>query len=204
MPPPEKVDLYKEHREEYVTPRKPVLLKVGKATYLAIEGQGAPGGKEFTDRIGALYAMAYTMKMESKFCGGRDYAVPKLEALWWGPRKAHRLSDEPPETWRWKLLIRTPDFITEKKLRETAAKLVEKGKPELVREVRRESLDEGLCVQALHVGPYATEEETIALMEALAKENGLRLTGLHHEVYLSDPRRVPEARLRTILRHSVK
>jgi hypothetical protein len=204
MPPPEKVDLYKEHREEYVAPRKPVLLTVGPATYLAIEGQGTPGGKEFTDRIGALYAAAYTMKMESKFSGGRDYAVSKLEALWWGPRKARRLIDEPPETWRWKLLIRTPDFITKKRLQATAAKLVEKRKPEVVREVRLEEIDEGRCVQALHVGPYRNEEETIAVMEALAREKGLHLAGLHHEIYLSDPRRVPEARLRTILRRPVR
>ena len=106
--------------------------------------------------------------------------------------------------WRWKLLIRTPDFITPEELHEAKAKLLAKGKGPEVSQVGLESIEEGPCVQMLHVGPYDTEPETISALAAFARENGLELHGLHHEVYLSDPRRVPPERLRTILRLPVR
>jgi hypothetical protein len=101
-------------------------------------------------------------------------------------------------------MIRTPDFITEKETAAAIEKLLAKGKPREVANVRLEELTEGRCVQVLHLGPYDKERPTIASMVTFAKENGLKFHGLHHEIYLSDPRRVAPAKLRTILRHPVK
>jgi hypothetical protein len=198
MPASDKIDLYKLHKEEYVTPKRPVLIRAKPAQYLAISGEGVPGGERFSACIGALYAMAFTIKMTRKFAGKQDYAVCKLEALWFfGDDPAAT----PPSQWRWELLIRTPDFISPADCAQTAATLLKKGKPREVIEVKLETLEEGQCVQMLHTGPYEREQETIALMRTFAASKGLNFTGAHHEIYLSDPRRVPPDRLKTILRH---
>ena len=156
-----KIDLYKLHKTEYAATRKPALVELKPATYLAISGQGAPGGEQFTTSIGALYGVAFTIKMTRKFAGKKDYAVCKLEGQWWSEPESD-LAKLPPDEWRWKLLIRTPDFIGEADLRQAVAVLLKRGKGEDVKRVRLESLAEGLCVQMLHVGPYQKERETIA------------------------------------------
>ena len=198
-----KIDLYKVHAADYVTPKKPVLVKIAKAQYLAIAGQGAPGGTAFQDAIGALMAVAYTAKMASKFEAGRDYGVAKLEAQWWVEDGAC-FNQESKDKWFWNLLIRTPDFIGKKDVAATHAKLIEKGKPPIVKNVALFSLTEGQCVQMLHVGPYDREGESIALMLTFAQEQGFAFHARHHEIYLSDPRRVEPAKLRTILRMPLK
>ena len=198
-----KLDLYQVHKAEYVAPRSPVLVKTGPAKYLAIAGKGEPGSKEFQAKIGALYNVAFTIKMEKKFAG-QDYTVCKLEGLWWIADKTKEFMEVPKSQWLWKLMIRVPEFIGAKELKEAATKLREKGKPAQVSEVRLENCTEGLCVQALHVGSYDEEAGTIAKMKEIAGENRLSFHGLHHEIYLSDPRRVAPARLRTILRHPVR
>lgn len=196
-------DLYKLHKDEYVAPKTPVLVETKPGTYLTITGQGEPGGEVFTTKLGALYGVAYTLKMAQK-SAGNDYKVAKLEGLWWGSGGKLDFSGEPPSQWNWKLLIRTPAFITQRDLREATATLLKKKKGSEVRQVTLESIDEGLCVQMLHVGSYADEGRTIAAMRDLAHEKGLSFHGVHHEIYLSDPRRVPEERLRTILRIPVR
>jgi hypothetical protein len=198
-----KLDLYRRHRAEYVAPRKPVLVRVGRAKYLAIDGAGGPKTPAFQAAIGALYAMAFTIKMTKKFAG-RDYTVAKLEGLWWGGRRGKLLIDSPPSSWRWRLMIRVPPFISERDRRAALAVLADRGKGPVIRRVKLESVTEGPCVQILHVGPYDREHASIAAMEAFARAGGLRLRGRHHEIYLSDPRRVAPARLKTILRHPVK
>jgi hypothetical protein len=191
-----KIDFYKTHKHEYVTPKQPALVQIGPAKYLAIEGQGKPGGPQFQAQIGALYGAAYTIKMTRKFAGRGDFKVCALEGQFWGFAKGKR-------SMSWKLLIRVPGYITARDLKDAVAALVKKGKGAETDRLRLETLKEGKCVQVLHVGPYDQECETIAVMEAFAKENGLAFHGLHHELYLSDPRRVPPERLRTILRHPV-
>ena len=198
----EKLDLHTIHKAEYIAPQKPLIVQTSPATYLAIEGQGEPGGAAFTDRIGALYAIAFTVKMTRKFAGLQDYTVCKLEGQWWGLGNAC-LSQLPKDQWCWKLLIRTPDFIADADLAKARCALLDKGKTESVADVKLETLDEGTCLQMLHVGPYDNERETIAIMVAYAEKNGLKPNGHHHEIYLSDPRRVPPARLKTILRFPV-
>ena len=200
----EKLDLYKEHKDEYVARGKPALVEVGPAWYLSITGRGEPGGEAFTAKVGALYSAAFTIKMMRKFAGQGDYKVCHLEGLWWGDDASVAFFTQPRSTWQWKLLIRTPDFIKADDLDQAKQTLAHKGKPTVVQEVKRESLKEGRCVQVLHVGPYADEPATIQTMRRFAEENGLVFHGRHHEIYLSDPRRVLPGRLRTILRHPVK
>ena len=198
----EKIDLYKLNKSAYVAKRKPVMVELEPARYLTIDGQGAPGGQEFTACIGALYGMAFTIKMTRKFGGLQDYGVCKLEGLWWSDSTPD-LGKMKPEEWCWKLLIRTPDFVTRADLAKAVATLLKRGKGQEVKRVKLEELKEGTCVQMLHVGPYDKECETIALMKAFAESKGRRFHGRHHEIYLSDPRRVPPERLKTILREPV-
>ncbi len=195
-----KLDLLKRHKADYVAPVKPVLLTIKPAQYLTIEGVGKPGGSLFETRIGALYAMAYTIKMKRKVTGKGDYGVSKLECLYLN------LGEEPQpsmENWSWKMLIRTPEFIDVTDLEEALALLKKRGKEGAAALVNLQMLDEGSCVQMLHVGPYDTERESVAIMDTFARSQGLRLTGKHHEIYLSDCRRVAPAKLKTLLRQPV-
>lgn len=200
--PSEKLDLYELHKDEYATPKKPQLIKVKPAKYLGITGRGAPGGEVFAQKLGALYNVAFTIKMAEKFAGS-DYKVSKLEGLWWGNADNEDFLLTPREEWNWKLIIRTPDFITKKHLQNAIASLRDKGKPAEVSEVKLETIKEGVCVQMLHVGPYTEEIKSIEVMKDFARQQGLRFHGLHHEIYLSDPRRVAAERLKTILRMPV-
>lgn len=197
-----KLDLYKEHKAEYVTPRQPVLVNVKPAKYLTVTGQSAPAGKEFQAAIGALYGVAFTMKMTRKFAG-QDYKVCHLEGQWWGENETGDFSTQPPETWNWRLMIRVPEFIRESDVKSAVKKLKEKGKGDDADHVRLETIKEGKCVQMLHVGPYGEESATISRMIEYAQQSGLTCRGRHHEIYLSDPRRVAPAKLRTILRQPV-
>jgi hypothetical protein len=195
-----KIDLCKQHKDEYATPKSPVLVTVGGAMYLAITGRGEPGGPQFTDKVGALYGVAYTVKMTRKFAGLQDYVVCKLEGQWWVDGPQQDFAHVPRDQWNWRLMIRTPEIVTAAELKRAAATLIEKGKAPSAGQVRLESFTEGLCVQMLHVGPYDREGETIARMKTFAEEKGLEFHGRHHEIYLSDPRRVAPEKLKTILR----
>ena len=200
-----KLDLYKLHAAEYVKPRRPVLVATKPARYLTVDGSGDPNGPQFGEKVGALYAMAWTIKMGKKRLG-QDFNVAGLEGLWWcpGAKPGQWMVDGSKASWRWKLLIRMPEFIKERCAVMAAELLVEKGKGKSVKAVKLERIAEGRCVQMLHVGPYAAEAPTMDAMLAFAKEQGLRFTGRHHEIYLSDPRRVKPEKLKTILRHPVK
>ena len=196
-----KLDLYRQLKAEYVTPKQPALVATTPAKYLTVAGRGDPQWGTFQAAIAALYGMAFTIKMERKFAG-RDYAVAKLEGLWWGGQRGKLIIDSPPSTWRWKLMIRVPGFITTADLQRARRVLTGRGRTPGA--VRLENLREGRVVQLLHVGPYNREQESIARMQAFARERGLQPHGRHHEIYLSDPRRVAPAKLRTILRHPVR
>ena len=195
----DKVDLYRDFNKEYVATRNPALVKVGPAVYLSISGQGAPGSNSFSEAIGALYGIAFTVKMTRKLAGKRDYTVSKLEGLWPDFSAGPVMPEK--DKWNWQMLIRTPKFVTEKEITQAISVLLKRGKGVEVQRVRLELLEEGLCVQALHVGPYEDEPVTIAAMKSFAESKGLRLRGVHHEIYLSDPRRIAPAKLKTILRH---
>jgi len=201
--PPEKLDLYKRHKADYAAPKKPVILDVAPARYLSIAGAGSPDDRAFHDAMEGLYGMAYTLKFASKH-NGRDFVVCKLEGLWSGWNTGKPPAQQDKSDWKWRLLIRVPDFITEAARAAAVETLIAKGKNPACREVELVTLDEGRCVQMLHVGPYDREMDTIDAMHAHAASEGLRPHGKHHEIYLSDPRRVAPQKLRTILRHPVR
>lgn len=198
----EKIDLFKIHKSEYVKPKNPVLVDVRAAKYLAADGAGEPG-ETFQATIGALFQVAYTLKMTRKFAGEQDYKVCTVEALWWPADPARELCSTPMSEWCWKLMIRVPDFIKAADLKAAVASLEKKGKGELARSVRIEKITEGRVVQMLHVGPYSEEGPALERMKTFAAAQGLTPRGAHHEIYLSDPRRVPPERLKTILRQPV-
>ncbi len=194
---PDKIDLFREYKDEYVAPTSPALVTVGEARYLAITGRGAPGGEEFQAKVGALYGAAYTIKMTRKSEGKGDYVISKLEGQYWsdaGPAEAFDSST--PLNWR--LMIRTPGVVGAEDLADAVRKLTAKG--HRVDELELTSNEEGRCVQMLHVGPYDKEEETVRQMLEFASTNGHTYRGPHHEIYLSDPGRVAPEKLRTILR----
>jgi len=186
----EKLDPYREHAADYAARLNPAIVNIARCQYLAIDGAGVPGGEEFESCIAALYGVAFTTKMAQKF-EGHDYGVCKLEGLW-------------PDTRTWTLLIRTPDFITRQQIDIAIRKLLQKGKTVPVQAVRLLPLQEGWCVQALHLGAYSDEPSTLAKMTDCATQAGMEFSGTLHEIYLSDPRRVAPAKLRTILRQPLR
>jgi hypothetical protein len=196
-----KLDLAKEYRSYYRAGKKPEVVEFGPAWYLAITGQGAPAGQVFTSRVEALYPLAYGVK---KVCKGQgnDFGVPKLEGLWWVEDDRPAL-EVPREQWCWKLLIRMPDFVTEEMVAAVRPEVARKKKNELIEEIAFEEMAEGKCVQIMHVGPYADEPQTIDRLMAFVEANGLVVSGLHHEIYLSDPRRTAPEKMRTLIRYPV-
>lgn len=198
----DRIDLYKVHRDEYAAAPEPRTVTIGPALYLAVEGHGEPGGVEFQEKLSALYGVLYTIKFAAKR-RGQDFKASGMEGLWWTPSGDSNYLEIPRQDWCWQLMVRVPEFVSVEDLEAARDELRGRGKTGDFDGVGLESLDEGLCVQALHVGPYETESETLRKMDELVQRNGLMYRGLHHEIYLSDPRRVPPERIRTILRHPV-
>ncbi len=197
-----KIDLVKEDKNYYNAKTDPQVVEFPKISYLAIEGKGEPAGKAFTEAVQALYPFAYGIKGLCKK-NGKDFAVAKLEGLWWV--KSNRPALEVPRSeWYWKLLIRLPDFVTSEIVEKAKQEVVKKRGIDLIKEIKLEKITEGKCVQVMHIGPYSTEPETIAKMKKLISESSLRENGLHHEIYLSDPRKTPPQKMKTILRQPVK
>lgn len=196
----DKIDLYKLYKNEYVAKQQPMIVEVGPTHFLSIVGQGAPGSETFSESVGALYSMAYTIKMTRKAKGLQDYVICKLECQYWLDNGSSDFSSTDMEEWNWRLLIRTPESIAKDELDRAATLLAEKGKTDLARKVCLFTQVEGKCVQMLHIGPYNQEEKTLNAMLSYAEKQNLQPSGKHHEIYLSDPRRVPPERLKTILR----
>ncbi|MCC6382968.1 MAG: GyrI-like domain-containing protein, partial [Dehalococcoidia bacterium] len=186
----------------YRATARPRLAAFGPVHYLAVEGEGEPGGDRFQEAVRALYSVAYTLKFTGK-ASGRDFKVGALEGLWWAADEAPlRAGQAPPGGWRWQLLIPGPPATTNAHVQ--AAKTTALAKGSAAAAVVLTTFDEGEVLQALHTGPYAAEEATFAAMLAFALGQGRRPCGRHHEIYLSDPRRVPPERMRTILRQPVE
>jgi hypothetical protein len=204
------LDLVRLHATGFAASRTPAVVRLRAVNCLAIEGRGAPESRDFQEAIGALLGVAHTLQSAQQ-AAGHDFKVPPLEALWWSDYDLARLEDPralwrvPRSNWRWKALLLLPGFVTSEDVRAARESLSDKrGGDPLPRCVRLERIEEGACVQILHVGPYADEPETVRKMQALMKEKGLTPCGFHHEVYLGDPRRTAPARLRTILRQPVR
>ena len=198
----EKINLLKEYKQYYSVKITPVIVEFGKVPYLSIEGKGEPAGEVFLKAIEVLYPLAYGVKNIYKK-QRQDFGVPKLEGLWWVKSNKPAL-EVPRSEWYWKLLIRMPYFVTPEIVKNAKENVFKKKGLELIREIKFETIDEGKCIQIMHIGPYAIESETIQKMKDFTKENGYINNGLHHEIYLSDPRKTVPEKMKTILRQPVK
>lgn len=205
-------DFKKEYKELYAPKKGPGIIEVPPVTYVAVRGSGDPNeeGGAYQQAIAVLYAISYTIKMSKKGSrqieGYTDFVVPPLEGFWWqdaaeGIDYAHK------EAFNWIAVIRLPDFVTREvfgwAVEEAAAK--KKIDCSIVEYLR---VREGLCVQCLHVGSYDDEPATVEAMDAFAREQGYEIDlseeRRHHEVYLSDARKVAADKLKTIVRHPIK
>ena len=205
-------DYKKEYKEFYMPKNKPSIVDVPSMNFIAVRGKGDPNEEkgEYKQAIGLLYAIAFTIKMSKKgshkIDGYFDYVVPPLEGFWWqddvsGVDYAHK------ETFQWISLIRLPDFVTKADFDWAVAEATQKKKTGFSK-VEFFTYNEGLCVQCMHIGSYDDEPATIELMHQYAEENGYEInitdTRYHHEIYLSDARRVPPERRKTVLRLPIK
>ncbi len=181
------------------------VLDVPDLRHLAIQGHGDPDGEEYAAALAALYPVAYAVKFASKVDLGRDYVVMPLEGLWWADDMDAFTSARDRTRWDWLLLTVVPDWVDDSLVEAAALRVrAKKGVPARLDDVSLQTLSEGRCVQTLHVGSYDDETEVLRrLHEEYVPQNGLRLTGRHHEIYLSDPRRVAPEKLRTVLRQPV-
>lgn len=177
------------------------MLTVPPAHYLMVDGTGDPNtAAEYREALEALYPLSYAIKFISK-ADGADYVVPPLEGLWWAGDYASFSSRRNKGDWRWTLMIALPEFVTAATVNQGFEAVRAKNQVPLAMDrIRMEGLDEGLCFQTLHVGPYDEEGPSIEKIHDRIAAEGLRPAGKHHEIYLSDPRRVDPDRLKTILR----
>lgn len=204
-------DYKKEYKEFYLPKGKPEIVQVPPMNYIAVSGSGNPNepGGSYQQAMQILYAIAYTLKMsyktDYKMEGFFEYVVPPLEGFWWQEDVAG-VDYSRKEDFRWISLIRLPDFVTERDFQwaaETASKKkgIDCSKAEFM------TVAEGLCVQCMHLGPYDAEPATVAKMDAYLKEAGYRNDfspkRLHHEIYLSDARKTPPEKLKTVIRHPI-
>ncbi|MCC3372629.1 GyrI-like domain-containing protein [Cohnella sp. REN36] len=200
---PTKLDLSKADKTYYSATNRPALVHLDALSYLSIADKGAPDGPVFANATEALYTVAYGVKGLCKK-ENQDFTVPKLEGLWWVESDKYAL-EVPREEWHWKLLIRMPDFVNRESVDSALANAIAKKKDlEQVHRVVFETLHEGACVQMMHIGPYRTEPDTIEKIHSFMKQHSFVQNGLHHEIYLSDPRKVDPSSMKTILRFPVK
>lgn len=194
------LDAYRARRGEFR------VVDVPPLQYLMVDGYGDPNvSPDYASGIEALYPLAYALKFASKRVLGRDYVVPPLEGLWWAEDMETFTARRDKSQWDWTLMILTPDWIGREAFEEALAAVRAKKAPPRIDDVRLETLEEGLCVQTLHLGPYDDEGPVLERMhDEIIPGEGLRRTGIHHEVYFSDARRTAPARLRTLLRQPVE
>jgi len=199
----EKYDLRKALKAAYTASRgKFVFVDVPPLNYLAVEGEGDPNTAPCAAAIAALYASSYTLKFMSK-AQGRDYVVPPLEGLWWADDTDDFITRR-KDRWRWRMMIATPDFIDKAMALAALEKAKAKTPSPALDRVRFQRLEEGRAVQTLHVGSYDDEGPALdALHNRVLPESGLVPTGRHHEIYLSDARKTPPEKRKTILRQPV-
>lgn len=204
-------DFKKEYKEFYLPKKKPEIVTIPKMNYIAVKGCGDPNKEdgEYKNSISILYALAFTIKMSKltdyRIEGYFDYVVPPLEGFWW-QQGVMQIDYSRKDAFQWISVIRLPDFVSEKdfnwaKQQVKAKKGIDCSNAQFL------TIEEGLCVQIMHIGSYDDEPETITLMDKFIKENGyindFSNTRMHHEIYLSDARRVAPEKLKTVDRKSV-
>ena len=205
-------DFKKEYKEFYMPKSKPEIVTVPKANYIAVRGKGDPNdeGGAYQQAVGILYAVAYTLKMSYKtdyrIEGFFEYVVPPLEGFWWQDGVGG-IDYSDKSTFNWISVIRLPDFVTQKDF-DWATGEAEKKKHLDCSKAEFLTIDEGLCVQIMHIGPFDDELATVSIMNEYLLENSYEndFSGsrLHHEIYLSDARKVAPEKWKTVIRHPIK
>lgn len=205
-------DYKKEYKEFYLPKQKPEIITVPKMNFIAVSGTGDPNEPDgaYKDAIGLLYGIAFTIKMSKKtdyrIEGYFDYVVPPLEGFW-QQEGVSGFDITRKEDFQWTSVIRLPDFVTKKDF-DWAAAEAERKKKQDFSAAEFKTIEEGLCVQMLHVGPFDDEEASVAMMDAFIEaegyENDFSDERLHHEIYLSDARRVAPEKWRTVIRHPIR
>jgi len=201
-----KIDFKKVLKQLYgASPKEPVIVDVPTMNYLMIDGTGDPNtAPEYMDAIETLYPVAYGLKfMIKKGESAIDYVVMPLEGFWWTDNMS-QFSAKNKAAWKWTMLIMQPEFVTENLFRQGLEQVVKTKNPPSAKKIRFESYNEGRSAQIMHIGPYSEEAPTIARLHDFIKEEGLRLMGKHHEIYLGDPRKTAPERLKTIIRQPVE
>jgi hypothetical protein len=204
------LDLRKQWKHLYApSARKVELVDVPELKFVMLDGRIEPGDAPgtspgFGEAMGALYSAAYTLKFISKLRAEDpiDYPVMALEGLWWVEDGQFDITVK--DNWVYTVMIMQPDHITPEMFAEALAQAAKKRPNPALSRLRLASLREGLCVQTMHLGPYEAEPATVERMQRWAAENGYRLSGKHHEIYLGDPRRAEPEKLKTVLRHPVE
>lgn len=205
-------DYKKEYKEFYMPKQKPELVTVPKMNYIAVRGSGNPNDEdgEYKKAMELLYGIAFTIKMskmgDHRIEGYFDYVVPPLEGFWWQDG-IEDIDYGKKEAFQWISVIRLPDFVTEADFQWAVQECSAKKKKDFSK-AEFLTIEEGLCVQCMHIGAYDEEPATCARMDAFLLENGyvndFSDSRRHHEIYLSDARRVASERLKTVIRHPVK
>lgn len=180
--------------------KEPVFVKVPAMQFAMVDGAGSPeSSKDFAEAIGALYGVAYTIKFAAKKAGNPGIVVMPLEGLFWTERGTSFPPTNPVD-WHWTLMLLEPPSVTRKLFDESVRQLRERKDPPGLSRVRLERFHEGFAAQILHIGPYSAEAPTIERLHGFIRENGYRLSGKHHEIYMGDPRRSAPAKLKTVIR----
>ena len=205
-------DFKKEYKEFYMPKNKPEIVIVPKANYIAVRGKGDPNdeGGAYQQAISVLYAVAYTLKMsyktDYKIKGFFAYVVPPLEGFWW-QENTDGVDYTDKSTFNWISVIRLPDFITKEDF-EWAVETATNKKKLDCSSAEFMTIEEGVCVQIMHLGAFDDEPATVALMDAYLEQNGyvndMNAERLHHEIYLSDARKVTPEKWKTVIRHPIK
>lgn len=204
---PEKIDLKKEWQHLYKpSAKQPQIVDVPGMAFLMLDGKGNPNtSPSYQAAVEALYGVSYALKFTSKKRLARDYVVMPLEGLWWGtPRDQHAFTEQDKGKFMWTMMILQPDHISEEMVAEAVEDVRRKKGLENLDQLRFTRFKEGTSVQILHIGAYDDEGPTVHRMHQFAYDQGYRLRGKHHEIYLSDPRRTALEKLKTILRHPIE
>ena len=198
-----KIDLKRELGDLYRAHVEPAVVEVPELRFLMIDGHGDPDDSaEFRDAVDTLYATTYGLKFRLRASDGLDYRVMPLEGLWWIPdARVWDFADK--SDWDWTLMVLQPDAVTPAIVTEVTTSVRAKRPLPALDRLRLESFHEGLCVQALHTGPWGAERPTLERLHAFVGASGFVPVGKHHEIYLSDPGRARPDRMRTILRQPV-
>lgn len=201
----EKLDLKKQYKSLY-SPSAKVnsIIDVPPLTYIMVDGHGDPNtAPVYVEAIQTLYSLSYTLKFHCKTALERDFTVMALEGLWWVPNMAD-FSTSKKSNWDWTMMMLQPDFITPALFEEAKRLAIAKGKAPLASIARLETYNEGTSVQIMYFGAYADEGPTIARMHQYAKDQGYVLDGKHHEIYMSDSRKVTPEKNKTIIRQPIR